>query len=504
MKGVMIQGTCSDAGKSFITTVFCRLLANEGVKVAPFKSQNMSNNSYVTVDGCEIGRAQGIQSEAANAEASVYMNPILLKPRSDHSSEIVLFGKSYQTLSGVSYRDSFYEKGLEAIRLSLAKLEASYEVLVLEGAGSPVEINLKDRELVNMKVADLADVPVILVADIERGGIFASIIGTLELLEPSERNRVKGIIVNKFRGDIRLFKDGISWIEQRTGIPVLGVIPYINGHMIEGEDSLSLADRFSADKKASIDLAIIKLPFLSNYTDMEPFLYEKDVTVRWVEDMSTFGNPDAVIIPGTKSTISDLQFLKKIGLGEKVKDYFQSGGTVIGICGGYQMLCEELIDPEGADTGKKGTNEDGLALIPAKTVFLTKKKTVRTKGTLHSQIEMTEKTQLEGYEIHLGHSTWNNENKKLPFLMLETGEEDGYYAEKGRLIGTYMHHLFHNDEWRTIWLNRLREKKQLPPQNPTLMKTEKFKNLDQAVEEIRPFLKWDQVKDIMDSWGRES
>ncbi|RFU62399.1 cobyric acid synthase [Peribacillus glennii] len=503
MKGIMVQGTSSDAGKSFITTVFCRLLANEGVKVAPFKSQNMSNNSYVTVDGFEIGRAQGIQAEAANTEASVWMNPILLKPRSDQSSEIVLFGKPNRTLSGMSYRESFYEEGLEAIKLSLAKLGEIYEALVMEGAGSPVEINLKDRELVNMKVAEVADVPVILVADIERGGIFASIIGTLELLEPSERNRVKGIIVNKFRGDIRLFKDGVSWIEEKTGIPVLGVIPYVSGHMIEGEDSLSLADRFSADKKASIDLAVVKLPLLSNYTDMEPFLYEQDVSVRWVEDASSLGNPDALIIPGTKSTISDLRYLKKIGLAEKVQDYFQSGGTLIGICGGFQMLSEELIDPEGTDTGKKGTKEKGLGLLPAKTVFSTKKKTIRTKGAPHPLTDLKETAQFEGYEIHLGHSIWDEKNKKLPFLILDTGEEEGYYAENGRLIGTYMHHLFHNDEWRTMWLNRLRKEKDLPLFETTVMNTMKLKKFDDVVEQIRPFLKWDKVKEIMADWSRK-
>lgn len=501
MKGIMIQGTSSDAGKSFITTVFCRLLANEGVKVAPFKSQNMSNNSYVTVDGCEIGRAQGIQAEAANTVASVWMNPILLKPKSDQFSEIVLFGKSDRTLSGMSYREEFYEQGIQAIKLSLARLEEAYDAVVMEGAGSPVEMNLKDRELVNMKVAELADVPVILVADIERGGIFASIIGTFELLTPSERRRVRGIIINKFRGDIRLFEAGVAWIEERTGIPVLGVIPYIGGHMIEGEDSLSLADRFSVTKKAAIDLAVLKLPYISNYTDIEPFLYEEDVSIRWVEDAVSLGNPDALIIPGTKSTISDLRHLKKTGLAEKIINYYHSGGTIIGICGGFQMLCEELIDAEGADTGKKQTKEQGLSLIPAKTIFSVEKKTIRTKGTLHPETDLNRNVQLEGYEIHLGHSVWGMKDGQSPFLVLDTGEEEGYFIEKGRLIGTYMHHLFHNDEWRAIWLNRLREKRHLSEGKTTFLKAEKFKNLDDALEQIRPCLKWDKVKEIMNGWG---
>ena len=241
MKGVMIQGTASDVGKSLIATALCRLFSNEGVKVAPFKSQNMANNSYITLDGLEIGLAQGVQAEAARTDATVWMNPILLKPQSSMDSEIVLLGKPVETLSGSDYRESFYEIGIGVIEKALGQLRKDYEVLILEGAGSPVEMNLKDRELVNMKVAQMADVPVFLVSDIDRGGIFASLIGTLELLTKEERNRVKGIIINKFRGDPSLFQDGVKWIEDKTGIPVLGVLPYIHNHMIEREDSTDIS-----------------------------------------------------------------------------------------------------------------------------------------------------------------------------------------------------------------------------------------------------------------------
>ena len=240
MKGVMIQGTASDVGKSLIATALCRLFSNEGVKVAPFKSQNMANNSYITLDGLEIGLAQGIQAEAARTDATVWMNPILLKPQSSMDSEIILLGKPVETLSGSGYRESFYETGIGVIEKALGQLRKDYEVLILEGAGSPVEMNLKDRELVNMKVAQMADVPVFLVSDIDRGGIFASLIGTLELLTKEERSRVKGIIINKFRGDPSLFQDGVKWIEDKTGIPVLGVLPYIHNHMIEREDSTDI------------------------------------------------------------------------------------------------------------------------------------------------------------------------------------------------------------------------------------------------------------------------
>ena len=283
MKGVMIQGTASDVGKSLIATALCRLFANEGLKVAPFKSQNMSNNSYVTSDGLEIGRAQGIQAEAAKIEATVWMNPILLKPRSDQESEIVLLGKAVETLSGKGYRETFYEKGLEVIHKALNQLSKEYELLILEGAGSPVEMNLKDRELVNMKIAELADVPVFLVADIDRGGIFASIVGTLELLTDEERKRVKGILINKFRGDINLFTDGVKWLEEKTGIPVLGVLPYVNNHMIDREDSLSINEFRRMKKKGDLDIVVIQLPYSSNISDIEPFLYEEDVCLRFVQ-----------------------------------------------------------------------------------------------------------------------------------------------------------------------------------------------------------------------------
>ncbi|MFJ7726479.1 cobyric acid synthase [Neobacillus sp. NPDC097160] len=251
MKGVMIQGTASDVGKSLIVTALCRIFANEGVKVAPFKSQNMSNYSYLTVDGNEMSRAQGIQAEAARIRPTVWMNPILLKPRSDQTSEVVYLGKAIETFSGKEYRDQFYEKGIEVIKESLIQLESEYEMVVIEGAGSPVELNLNDSEMVNMKVAELADVPVVLVADIDRGGVFASIIGTLDLLKPSERQRVKGIIINKFRGDLSLFEDGIKLIEEKTGIPVLGVLPFIENHMIEVEDSLSVATEIMIEKDGS-------------------------------------------------------------------------------------------------------------------------------------------------------------------------------------------------------------------------------------------------------------
>jgi adenosylcobyric acid synthase len=498
MKGVMIQGTASDVGKSLIVTALCRMFANDGVKVVPFKSQNMSNNSYVTKDGKEIGRAQGIQAEAAKIEATVWMNPILLKPRSNQDSEIVYLGKSLKTLSGRGYRDTFYEKGLEVINNSLEQLSSEYELVVIEGAGSPVEINLKDRELVNMKVAELADVPVILVADIDRGGVFASIVGTLELLEVKERQRVAGIIINKFRGDISLFEDGIHWLEKKTGIPVLGVLPYVEEHMIDGEDSLSLSNQFSNKKNGNLDIAVIHLPFVSNYSDLEPFLYEEDVSIRWVKHASEFGNPDAVIIPGTKSTINDLKTLRERQLDILIQKHIEHGGYVAGICGGYQILGEEIIDETGSDTGIVNKYVAGLGWIPGRTIFYDEKETVRAAGVYHENTGLNTNGKLEGYEIHLGKTVLHQQG--CSFLALENGKEEGYYGKNGQIIGTYLHHLFHNDEWRNQWLNMIRKSKGLQSIETIYISEYKDKRYDEIAGQMRTHLNFEQLNDIIQKW----
>lgn len=499
MKGVMIQGTASDVGKSLIVTALCRMFANEGVKVVPFKSQNMSNNSYVTKDGKEIGRAQGIQAEAAKIEADVWMNPILLKPRSNQEAEIVFLGRALKTLSGRRYRETFYDKGLDIIRESLEHLEKQNELVVIEGAGSPVEINLKERELVNMKVAELADVPVVLVADIDRGGVFASIVGTLELLDPPERQRVAGVIINKFRGDISLFEDGIQWLEKKTGIPVLGVFPYVENHMIDAEDSLSLNSQFSNKRKGNLDIAVIHLPFISNYTDFEPFLYEEDVSLRLVKHATEFGNPDAVIIPGTKSTLHDLNTLKDSGLDLLISSHIEKGGYVVGICGGYQILCEEIIDEAGSDTGIQNRKDKGLGYIPGNTVFHHEKDTIRVTGEYHEDTGLLVNHKIEGYEIHLGKTVLHQLG--CSFLRLESGKEEGYFGHNGQVIGTYLHHLFHNDEWRNQWLNMIRKTKGFPNKEVFYISDFKDKRYDDIAANMKAHLDFDLLKDIIHKWG---
>lgn len=501
MRGVMIQGTASDVGKSMIVTALCRLFANEGIKTAPFKSQNMSNNSYVTHDGFEIGRAQGIQAEAAKTEADVRMNPILLKPRSDQESEVVLLGKAVKTLSGKGYRDTFYETGIEVIKTALGQLAEEYDVIVMEGAGSPVEMNLKDRELVNMKVAELADVPVFLAADIDRGGVFASIVGTLALFTEEERKRVKGILINKFRGDRSLFTDGVKWIEEATGIPVLGVLPYLHNHMIDSEDSLSINEFRNKKKNGELDLAVIQLPYASNISDIEPFFFEEDVCLRFVRNASEFGNPDAVIIPGTKSTIRDLQFLKDAGLFEKITEFARSGGFVTGICGGYQMLGAKLVDEEGSDTGVASYVETGLGLIQSVTYFKKEKQTIRVKGTCHPQTQLGSDA-VEGYEIHLGETVMLDGAEKRPLFLFDEEREEGYCSKEGRIIGTYLHHLFHNDGWRHNWLNQVRRSAGLPEQEKVDVGALKDQRYDRLAQEMGAYLDWDKIVKIVMDWGK--
>ena len=499
MKGVMIQGTASDVGKSLIVTALCKLFSNEGVKTAPFKSQNMSNNSYVTIDGSEIGRAQGIQAEAARTEATVWMNPILLKPQSDQDSEVVLLGKPLKTLSGSDYRELFYEEGIKVIESALRQLEKNYELLILEGAGSPVEMNLKDRELVNMKVAEMADVPVFLVADIDRGGIFASIVGTIELLTKEERKRVKGIIINKFRGDFQLFNDGVKWIEHQTGIPVLGVLPYIHNHMIDAEDSLAIEEFRKKKKNGELEIAVIQLPYSSNISDIEPFLYEEDVCLRFVRNGHEFGRPDAIILPGTKSTINDLQFLKENGLFDKILHFVHNGGFIVGICGGYQMLGKELIDESGVDTKGKVSKESGLSILDAITYFRSEKQTIRVRGNSRPQTGFKQ-VAIEGYEIHYGDTILLNETTASRLFQFESGRVEGYYGMGGRIVGTYLHHLFHNDDWRNQWLNRVRKSVHLPLRDKVNIGNLKEQRFELLASEMEKHLQWEKIKQIVSEW----
>ena len=460
-KALMIQGTASDVGKSMISTAFCRIFSDDGLKVVPFKSQNMALNSFVTFDGGEIGRAQGVQAEAARVIATTDMNPILLKPKQDMVSEVIVHGKHFMDMSATKYRNNFVQEAMLIIGKSIHKLQKEFDVIVLEGAGSPAEINLKDRDIANMRMAHLSDASVILVADIDRGGMFASIIGTLALLDDSERARVRGIIINKFRGMRELLDDGVKWLEKETGIPVLGVIPYIDIN-IEAEDSLALSSlRFKKPKKDefAIDIAMICLPRISNFTDVDPFFDEPEVGVRLVRNVKDLGNPDLVILPGTKNTIDDLQWLKEQGFEMAIKRLVEKGTHIFGICGGFQMLGQSLLDPDAAEGD--GSNAVGLSLLPVTTIFNKVKKTVQMTGSLNIFDQNMEVT---GYEIHLGKTIIEDRNCSA-FLSLFDGRTDGAIAMNGQIIGTYFHGIFNNREFTRKIVNQLRSKKGLEPLN---------------------------------------
>jgi adenosylcobyric acid synthase len=454
---LMLQGTASDVGKSVLTAALCRILCRRGFKVAPFKAQNMALNSYVTVDGREIGRAQGVQAEACGIPATTDMNPILLKPSSHMTSQVIVHGRPFRNMPALEYRSDFLPQAESIVKEALARLRESYDIVVLEGAGSPAEVNLKDRDIVNMRLAAWADAPVILVADIDRGGVFASIVGTLEILSPPERERVKGLIINKFRGDRAILAPGIDWLEQRTNKPVLGVIPYMEELGIEDEDSASLEakmakNRFTPDPDPEkLDIAAIRFPRMANFTDLDPLFREEDVRLRFVSGAKEWGDPDAVILPGSKNTAEDFMFMRERGLDIKIIEHARKGKAVVGICGGYQMLGMKVSDPRRleSDYAEIAT----LALLPVETVFVEEKKTGRVHGFTDLYVQQIP---VEGYEIHMGRTRFL---KPVRHLFTLDGHGEGAVSEQGNIWGTYLHGLFHNDILRTEWLNSLRRQK---------------------------------------------
>jgi len=476
---LMVQGTASDVGKSVLAAALCRIFAQDGWTVAPFKSQNMSLNSYVTPDGKEIGRAQGMQADACGIAATTDMNPILLKPSSDRASQVVVHGKPYKTMDAFSYRSEYLTEAGQIVRKALERLRAKYEIVVLEGAGSPAEINLKDRDIVNMRMAAWADAPVLLAADIDRGGVFAAIVGTLELLEPEERDRIKGFVINKFRGDVELLRPGLEWLERRTGKPVVGVVPYLPDLRLEAEDSLSFRPSAGAerDRRDRLDIVVIRLPRWSNFTDIDPLLAETDVSVRFATNKEDFGFPDAVIVPGSKNTAEDLLFLRETGLDRLLLDHRSRQGWLTGICGGYQMLGERLNDPEGIESAHASL--PGLAVFPMETTFGPDKKTERVKGRaqgwseLEAEVESSAERQkpfhdIEGYEIHMGRTVFTRPVAHP--LHLSSAEvrdgvpyPEGVRSSDGRAWGTYVHGILHNDGFRRDWLNAIRRSKGWPP-----------------------------------------
>ena len=424
-KPLMVQATMSNAGKSLTVTAVCRVLARQGYRVAPFKSQNMALNSFVTKEGAEIGRAQAAQAEACKKEADVRMNPVLLNPTTDMGSQVIVLGKSvgnYTAREYFSFKKSLKGKILQAYE----SLAAENDVIVIEGAGSPVELNLNGDDIVNMGLARMVSAPVLLVGDIDRGGIFAQLCGTLSLLSPKDRERVKGLLVNKFRGDLSLFGEGRKLLQRLAGKPVLGVLPYTK---IDIDDEDSLSERLKNKRGEGTDIAVIRLPKLSNFTDFSPFGRARGCAVRYVERAEEFGSPDLVILPGTKSTIEDLRFLKRSGLAEQVVAAAHRGIPVFGVCGGFQMLGKSVEDPLGVEGGG---GEDGLGLLSVSTVFDGEKCLRETQGVIRGLsgiFSCLNGKKFSGYEIHMGRSG-----------------TDSAVIGAGNVYGTYVHGIFDESE----------------------------------------------------------
>lgn len=446
-KVIMVQGTTSNAGKSLVTAALCRIFKQDGYKVAPFKSQNMALNSYITKQGMEMGRAQVMQAEAAGCEPDVRMNPILLKPTDDKGSQVILNGEIVGDMSAKEYYKQ-KKMFIPHIMKAYNSLAEEYDIIVIEGAGSPAEINLRENDIVNMGMAELVDAPVILVGDIDRGGVFASLVGTMFLFSDDEKKRVKGTVINKFRGDVEILKPGLDMLEEITKVDVLGVIPYMN-LKIDDEDSLS--EKLEKNNTYNqIDIAVIRLPRISNFTDFNVFDMCKGIGVRYVSDVNDFGAPDMVIIPGTKNTIDDLKWLRQSGLEAKILRHSSHGKLIFGICGGYQMLGQKILDPNNVESGGEIR---GLGLLNTQTVFYEEKIRTQVKGKfnqINGIFKELSNVEFEGYEIHMGDTKLFDTSKSLTSINIisdtnkETSHADG--AINDNVAGTYVHGIFDNSD----------------------------------------------------------
>ena len=484
-KAIMIQGTMSGVGKSLLTAALCRIFRQDGYRTAPFKSQNMALNSYITPDGLEIGRAQALQAEAAGIEPSALMNPILLKPTTDVGSQVIVNGKVRGNMRAAEY---FRHKKeiVPDIRSAYEQLCRQFDIIVTEGAGSPVELNLKQDDIVNMGLAQMLRIPVLMVGDIDCGGVFAQLLGTYSLLESQEQALVKGLIVNRFRGDRRLFEDGISILEQKSGLPVLGVVPYIR-HDLEDEDSLS--QRLEKTQNTGIiDIAVIRFPKISNFSDFDVFSQFAGVSVRYVSKPEQLGNPDLLILPGTKSTVSDMQWMRETGIAQAVSALTERGFPVFGICGGYQMLGTEISDPYGTECG--GTVK-GLGLLPCRTVFQTEKTQTRTEGRfkeINGFFYCLSHARFYGYEVHMGTT-----ESDAPLLTDLSGSFSGSAA------GCYVHGIFDSAEVSGALIRKLYQAKGLPYQREaTDRRQHREQQLDLLADTVRRSLDIAKIYQIME------
>ncbi|KZX75266.1 cobyric acid synthase CobQ [Oleiphilus sp. HI0009] len=440
MSTLMIQGTTSDAGKSILVAALCRCLYHRGISVVPFKPQNMALNSAVTADGGEIGRAQALQAQACHLEPHTDMNPILLKPNTDIGAQVIVHGKAKGDMDAVSYH-RYKTRAMDAVLESHQRLEEQYQCVIVEGAGSPAEINLRDRDIANMGFAEAADCPVIIVADIDKGGVFAQLVGTLDLLSESEQNRVVGFVINRFRGDIKLLENGLEWLEQRTGKPVLGVLPYLHGLNIDAEDALP-DDNLKQDGEFRVVVPV--LPRISNHTDFEALRLHPEINFTYVPPNGDIPPADLIILPGSKSVRADLAFLREQGWEDAINKHLRYGGKVLGICGGYQMLGQSIDDPDGIE-GDPGLSQ-GFGFLEHHTMLTKEKALVRVRGQFAS-----DGVAVQGYEIHAGRT--HGESLDRPFIHYENGNSDGAVSLDSNIAGTYWHGLLDTPDALTSVLN---------------------------------------------------
>lgn len=494
-KVIMVQGTTSNAGKSLTVAALCRIFRQDGLKAAPFKSQNMALNSFITADGAEMGRAQVMQAEAAGIAPDVRMNPILLKPTSDCGSQIIVNGVARGTMAAKDYYP--YKKQLiPDILQAYNSLTEEYDVIVIEGAGSPAEINLRENDIVNMGMAEMVDAPVLLVGDIDRGGVFASLYGTVALLQPEEQKRIKGLIINKFRGDVEILKPGLDMMRDKLPIPFVGVIPYL--HLdIDDEDSLS--ERLQAKQKpAVLDIAVIRLPRISNFTDFAPLERMPGVSVRYITRTTQLKQPDLILLPGSKNTMEDLKWMRQNGLEAAVKKYAASGMPVFGICGGYQMMGLTLADPEHVEAG--GTM-DGMGLLPVHTTFCAKKTTTQVHGAIGHLTGIfagLTGVHMDGYEIHMGDTTYEPNADNFSEIQ-RNGRPVIDGAQCGGCYGTYVHGIFDREEVSRKLITALLESKGLSAEDVQAFDAETYKQqqYDQLADAVREALDMDAIYRIL-------
>ena len=501
-KKIMLQGTASNVGKSTIVTGLCRIFKQDGYTVVPFKSQNMALNSFITKEGLEMGRAQVSQAEASGIEPIADMNPILLKPSGNHKSQVIVRGKVVGNMSSTEYHDYKLEL-MDVLKDTFDELNNKYDITVMEGAGSCAEINLKERDISNMGMANIADAPVIIVGDIDRGGVFASLAGTMLLLNDEERKRVKGVIINKFRGRKELLGDGVKMLEDIIKVPVLGVVPY-NDIKIEDEDSVTTRFKKSVGIR-DVHIEIVRTPHMSNFTDFHIFETQEDVSVRYVDYKESLGNPDIVIIPGSKSTIDDLKYIRENGLEDQIKALHKKGKLIIGICGGYQMLGKKLKDPYHVEGERE--EYDGIGLLDTETIFEREKTTTQVEATicegLNGYLKNLGGKKVSGYEIHMGVTNRSNEISDLDNIYKNLGEvvnyTEGSVNSEGNVFGTYLHGIFDEIDFTRSLLNNIREMKNLDRIESKVSSYKEFKEkeYDKLADFLREHLDIDKIYEIM-------